>query len=178
MSVLARFFGLVLGLAALAAGPPAHATTFTTLHSFSGADGANPVAGLVFGANGALYGTTGSGGPSNFGTVFKLNPVTKTLTTLHAFTNGTDGANPQAGLVFDTKGGLYGTTIYGGPNNAGTVFKLDPATETLTTLYSFISGSSAFPNDVLRQAPRFTARPQAYMPTEAVFSSSISPPRH
>jgi uncharacterized repeat protein (TIGR03803 family) len=153
MSALARFFGLVLGLAAVAAGPPAHATTFTTLHSFTGADGANPVAGLVFDTKGALYGTTSAGGgPANSGTVFKLNPATQYLTTLHAFT-GPDGANPVAGLVFDAAGALYGTTYHGGAANDGTVFKLDPATKTLTTLYVFngsgVSGSNVFPNAAL-----------------------------
>ena len=53
MSVLARLFGLVLGLAALvAAGPAAHATTFTTLHSFTACDGSVPEAGLVLDSHG------------------------------------------------------------------------------------------------------------------------------
>ena len=57
MSVLARLFGLVLGLAALAASPAAHATTFTTLHSFTAYDGSVPEAGLVLDSHGMLYGT-------------------------------------------------------------------------------------------------------------------------
>ena len=92
MPILARLFRLVLGLAALATGPPAHATTFTTLVGFNSASGYAPYGGLVFDKTGAaLYGTTSSGGPSNGGTVFKFDSATKTLTTLHAFTNGTDG---------------------------------------------------------------------------------------
>ena len=46
-----------------------------------------------------------------------------TPTTLVSF-NGTDGADPQAGLIADTAGNLYGTTAYGGANNDGTIFEL------------------------------------------------------
>src|ERR1039458_4769561 len=63
----------------------------------------------------------------------------QTLTTLYSFcpqTNCTDGAGPQAGLVQATNGGLYGTTLGGGTNSAGTIFKITPG-GTLTTLYSF-----------------------------------------
>ena len=63
----------------------------------------------------------------------------QTFKTLHRF-DGTDGANPQAGLVQATGGNLYGTTYGGGANNAGTVFKITPS-GTLTTLYSFCSQS-------------------------------------
>jgi uncharacterized repeat protein (TIGR03803 family) len=145
MSVLARLFGIVLGLAALAAGPAAHATTCTTLHSFTGPDGAHPVARLVFDATGAaVYGTTENGGSSNSGTVFKLDLATKTLTTLHAFT-GPDGANPVAGLVFNAAGALYGTTANGGAPGMGTVFKLNPATKMLKTLHAFTGADGANP---------------------------------
>jgi uncharacterized repeat protein (TIGR03803 family) len=96
-----------------------------TLHVFTGgADGGLPYARLVF-EKGALYGTTSSGGAHGQGTVFKVDPTTHVLTTLHAF-SGADGANPQAGLVFDTTGALYGTTSAGGSSNLGTVFKLVP----------------------------------------------------
>ena len=64
----------------------------------------------MFDTKGALYGTTRLGGPpGSGGTVFKLDPITKVRTTLHSFT-GADGELPDAGLVFDTKGALYGTT--------------------------------------------------------------------
>jgi uncharacterized repeat protein (TIGR03803 family) len=61
----------------------------------------------------------------------------QTLTTLHSF-NGTDGAGPQTVLVQTTNGELYGTTLQGGANGYGTVFKITPS-GTLTTLYSFCS---------------------------------------
>ena len=114
--------------------------TLTTLHSFNGTDGTIPVAGVVFDAAGALYGTTATGGAHGFGTVFKLDPVTNVLTVLHSFT-GADGATPLAGLVFDAAGALYGTTANGGAHGVGTVFKLNPVTQSLTTLHVFTGGT-------------------------------------
>jgi uncharacterized repeat protein (TIGR03803 family) len=74
MQILARFFGIFLGLAVIAASPAAEAATFTLLHSFAGgADGAFPNA-VVFDTKGALYGTASMGGSGGYGTVFKLAP--------------------------------------------------------------------------------------------------------
>ena len=108
-------------------------------------DGDNPVAGLVFDPKWNLYGTTYSGGAyeecsynSHCGVVFKLTPKGKE-TVLYSFcsqTNCADGENPSAGLVFDQKGNLYGTTIGGGANGVGVVFKLTPEGKE-TVLYSF-----------------------------------------
>jgi len=64
----------------------------------------------------------------------------QTFTTLHAFEGKDDGAVPVAGLVQATNGDFYGTTIYGGANNDGTVFKITPS-GTLTMLYSFCAQS-------------------------------------
>jgi uncharacterized repeat protein (TIGR03803 family) len=63
----------------------------------------------------------------------------QTFTTLFSF-DGTDGANPEAGLVQATNGNFYGTTEFGGANSAGEVFEITPS-GTLTTLYSFCSQS-------------------------------------
>jgi len=118
------------------------AQTFTTLFSFDGADGSDPLAGLVQATNGDFYGTTSSGGASRAGTVFKIIPG-GTLTTLYGFCSQsgcTDGQNPYAGLVQATNGDFYGTTNSGGANQFGTVFKITPS-GTLTTLYSFCSQS-------------------------------------
>jgi uncharacterized repeat protein (TIGR03803 family) len=117
------------------------AGTETVLHSFTGADGANPYAGLVPDTAGNLYGTTSNGGAHEQGVVFKLNP-TGTETVLYSFTGGADGDHPQAGLVRDSAGNLYGTTFFGGTlgdgctNACGVAFKLSP-TGTYTVLYSF-----------------------------------------
>jgi len=117
------------------------AQTLTTLFSFNGTDGIYPNAVLVQGTDGNFYGTTGGGGTTNSGTVFKITP-SGVLTTLYSFcvqTNCTDGEFPE-GLVEGTDGNFYGITNQGGAHNAGTIFKITPS-GTLTTLYSFGSQS-------------------------------------
>ncbi|MGA3054009.1 MAG: choice-of-anchor tandem repeat GloVer-containing protein [Candidatus Korobacteraceae bacterium] len=102
--------------------------TEQVLHNFgNGTDGNVPYAGLIFDNAGNLYGTTAGGGTHNAGTVFKLTPTEGGWTeqVLHNF-NDTDGANPEAGLIFDAAGNLYGTTWFGGTYGNGTVFELTP----------------------------------------------------
>src|ERR1019366_3249147 len=119
----------------------------TVLHNFNfnGTDGLSPWAGLIFDAAGNLYGTTHQGGTYGAGTVFELMPVaggTWTEQVLHSFSNGADGGDPQAGLIVDTAGNLYGTTVTGGTYTYGTVFELTPAaggTWTETVLHNFNS---------------------------------------
>jgi len=106
------------------------------LHSFTpqGSDGAGSNAGLISDAAGNRYGTTYSGGTYNAGTVFELSPREGggwTERVLYNFkTFGSDGIYPEAGLVLDAQGNLYGTTTGGGancaPNGCGTVFELSP----------------------------------------------------
>jgi uncharacterized repeat protein (TIGR03803 family) len=139
---------------ATASGGANHGTVFsitpsgglTTLHSFDGADGDEPIGGLVPGTDGNFYGTTAGGGANNAGTVFKITP-SGALTTLYNFcsqTNCTDGASSQTGLVQATDGDFYGTTLEGGANNAGTVFKITPS-GALTTLHSFDGTDGGYP---------------------------------
>jgi uncharacterized repeat protein (TIGR03803 family) len=121
----------------------------TVLHSFAGSpgDGANPFAGLVMDAAGNLYGTTVNGGASSAcsggcGTVFKLD-TSGNETVLHSFTSSPgDGAHPNAGLIMDGAGNLYGTTNQGGTSGYGTVFKLTLPAPTIPTITS-ISPASA-----------------------------------
>ena len=116
----------------------------TTLASFDGSDGAEPLASLIQGADSNFYGTTYAGGTTGEGTVFKITPA-GTLTTLYSFCsqNGCAGRrSPEAGLVQASDGNFYGTTFEGGANGDGTVFKITPA-GTLTTLYSFCSQAAA-----------------------------------
>jgi uncharacterized repeat protein (TIGR03803 family) len=108
------------------------------LYRFTGSpDGANPSGGLIFDAEGNLYGVTSEGGKVNCGTVFKLAP-SGTETVLHSFcSNGeTDGARPSGNLIMDAKGNLYGTTLVGGSEGSGTVFKVD-LSGAETVLYNF-----------------------------------------
>jgi len=108
----------------------------------AGTEGAGPEAGLVLGINGLLYGTTSSGGASGNGEVFSLNPKTRAITVLHAF-SGSDGASPQAPLALGSGGTYYGTTFAGGANNLGTVFSITPS-GSFTSLHSF-SGADGHP---------------------------------
>jgi uncharacterized repeat protein (TIGR03803 family) len=100
-----------------------------TLHQFTGGkDGANPDPGPIFDAAGNLYGTAQSGGAYGDGVVFELTPNANGSwkeKELHQFTGGKDGASPQAGLIFDGAGNLYGTT-YGGGKGNGVVFEITP----------------------------------------------------
>jgi len=105
------------------------------LHSFNVIDGSSPQAGLVRDTAGNLYGTTTGGGAFHYGTVFKLDPSWN-LTTLYSFVGGDDGWWPSTALVLDPAGNLYGTTRNGGPEDYGTLFKLDPA-GVKTTLHNF-----------------------------------------
>jgi len=114
--------------------------TVTNLHSFSFAEGTRPESDLVADQAGNLYGTTSSGGTrNNFGTVFKLSPH-GTLTVLHAFKGNQDGRKPNAGLIIDSSGNLYGTTPFGGgrkcKDQCGIVFKIAPdGTETVLHVF-------------------------------------------
>jgi uncharacterized repeat protein (TIGR03803 family) len=104
--------------------------TETTLYAFgNGSDGQRPASALIFDPQGNLYGTTEQGGIYGLGTVFELSPAVSggwTETVLHSFGNGTDGQYPEASLIFDAAGNLYGTTTEGGTYKNGAVFKLTP----------------------------------------------------
>jgi uncharacterized repeat protein (TIGR03803 family) len=114
----------------------------TVLYSFNGSSGAAPsYMTLVQDSVGNLYGTTNGGGAnSGSGTVFKITTA-GVETVLHSFGAGTDGANPQAGLILGADGNLYGTTQLGGANGAGTVFEVTLPGGVESVLYSFGTGT-------------------------------------
>jgi uncharacterized repeat protein (TIGR03803 family) len=138
----------------------APAQTFTTLHSFNITDGEEPVAGLVQGLDGNLYGTTAGGGAYGYGTVFKITP-SGTLTTLYSFcakSNCADGRTPFGALVLASDGNFYGTTAaggyYGGPcrySGCGTLFRMTPG-GSLSTLRAFLGNENGSGPSVLAQA--------------------------
>jgi uncharacterized repeat protein (TIGR03803 family) len=110
---------------------------FTGTVHHGGGDGAYPVAGVVIGDHGVLYGTTTAGGRgvANDGTVYALTPpaggaVTWTEQVVHSFAgaSGGEGAAPYGGIAIGSGAGgqivLYGTTQAGGTSNLGTVFSL------------------------------------------------------
>jgi len=146
---------------------PATGGTWTekVLHNFGGTltDGEVPESNLILDSAGNLYGTTEAGGAydttyggasNGFGTVFEMSPGTGgawTEKVLYSFSylSQTDGYYPMAGLVFDSKGNLYGTTSDGGTGQdlegGGTVFELTPTGGggyTEKVLYSFGGGST------------------------------------
>ena len=143
---------------------PGGTWTESVIYSFQGGkDGYVPWGDLTFDAKGNLYGATEFGGGKGntcdpfyqyCGTVFELSPPKQKgghwiEKVLHSFKSGTDGANPNGGLVLDTRGAVYGTTFIGGyncPHNSGqgcgTVFRLTPPTSrsgawTETVLHRF-----------------------------------------
>jgi uncharacterized repeat protein (TIGR03803 family) len=132
---------------------------FTVLCSLTGGDGSGPsfVAPLLIGST--LYATASDGGSSGDGTVFALNLSNPLIfPELYSFpSSGTNGANPQTGLVQGADGNFYGTTAHGAGNNDGTIFKIT-TNGTLTVLASingpsgdFNNAPGAFPNSALVQ---------------------------
>jgi hypothetical protein len=117
---------------------------FDPLYCFTaGIDGSQPVAGVVIGSNGTLYGTTQAGGGNGCangagcGTVFNVRPPATPCQSaiclwnehvLYRFTGGADGAVPESNVIFDQAGNIYGTTVVGGGQcNGGVVFELTPS---------------------------------------------------
>jgi uncharacterized repeat protein (TIGR03803 family) len=130
--------------------------TESVLWSFGNdTDGSQPQ-GLVMDSNGNIFGGTSGGGTFGGGTVFELTPPSTsggswTESILWSFGNSTDGNGPDAGVIIDGSGNLYGTTNSGGINGKGTVFALTPPSTvggawTESVLWNFADGSDgAFP---------------------------------
>jgi uncharacterized repeat protein (TIGR03803 family) len=135
---------------------------FAPIYSFTGGnDGGNPVARLVVGPDGSLFGTTNEGGGtgcfgSGCGTVFNLRPPARfpnhviipwSETVLYRFQGGNDGGGPEAAdLVFDPAGNLYGTTLFGGGSSCfedcGIVYQLTHSGGTWTENILHVFGST------------------------------------
>lgn len=137
----------------------------THLHDFAGADGAayaennayTLLGGLVMDPAGNLFGTANQGGSSQkcaggCGVVFELEKSSKSWTykVLHNF-SGSDGMNPDATLLMDASGNLYGTTTAGGTTGFGVVFELSAGAWHTTDVYNFTNanGDGAYPNSPL-----------------------------
>ena len=136
LMALALLFLMTAVGRAPAQAPPSY--TKKVLYDFNGAQaGGSPNGSLLRDKSGNLYGTTYSGGsPYNGGILFKISSSGEE-TVLYTFQPlGTDGANPEAGLIQDSSGNFYGTTAGGGTYGYGTVFKLSPSHKE-TILYSF-----------------------------------------
>ncbi len=136
--------------------------TLVPLYNFAvGNGGTNPYAGVTFGPDGSLYGTTQNGGSGHGdGTVFKLTPPPRispnllapwTETVLYSFQAGSDGNQPYGGVTFDRAGNIYGTTGYGGQGcfgeGCGTVYRLTPSGSgwTESVIYAFSGSDGLMP---------------------------------
>jgi uncharacterized repeat protein (TIGR03803 family) len=106
-------------------------------------------------SDGALYGTTSSGGSNALGTVFRVYTNGSAMTVLHHF-SAAEGANPLGGLIEGVDGALYGTTSSGSDPIAGVVFKLNKDGSAFGVLHTFISTNDggAYPQGRLVQDPR------------------------
>jgi len=132
---------------AFAFGSPAWASPkLTTLVSFNSTVGELPLAGLLADSAGNLYGTTAYGGPGGNGTVFEAAAQTYAVTVLASF-DGSNGVAPNATLIADPAGNLYGTTegTNGDDGNYGTVFEVAAGTNALSTLVTFTNDNGANP---------------------------------
>jgi uncharacterized repeat protein (TIGR03803 family) len=96
----------------------------SSLASFNGSNGLFPQASLTLGPDGLFYGTTPAGGSSNNGTIFSFNPTSNVLSSLASF-DGSNGSAPFASLTLGPDGLFYGTTLFGGSSNNGTIFSFD-----------------------------------------------------
>jgi uncharacterized repeat protein (TIGR03803 family) len=125
----------------------------TILYSFTGGiDGGSPHAGLIWDAQGNLYGTTYAGGTYGLGVIYKLDQTGK-LTVLHTFRGSPDGANPHGRLLWGLDGKLYGTALYGGKYGYGFVFQLAQNGK-FVVLHNFTGGSDgAYPYAGLIRGP-------------------------
>jgi uncharacterized repeat protein (TIGR03803 family) len=116
---------------------------FVTLHGFgaTNTDGKYPYAAVIEGSDGLLYGTTDAGGAFGRGTVFRLDKDGSDYAIVHHFTtNAFDGRRPFInGLMEGSDGLIYGTTISGGSNDVGIVFKMGKDGSGYTILHHFSS---------------------------------------
>jgi uncharacterized repeat protein (TIGR03803 family) len=126
-------------------------STYTKLHDFDGANGANPSGSLMQAKDGKLYGMTYGRGTSEFGVIFSFDPSSSTYTKLKDF-DKTNGAGPSGSLMQASDGKLYGMTVAGGSSDEGVIFSFDPTFSTYTKLKDFNGTNGAYPRGSLMQA--------------------------
>jgi len=126
------------------------AGAITLLHSFDNTHGAEAYAPLMQASNGNFYGTTEGGGQYGNGVVFEMSPA-GVFTDLHDFDPNTEGGQPFSALIEGTNGFLYGTTVYGGTYNVGTIYSIPLSGGNPDTLYSFDGTTGTSPGAPLAQ---------------------------
>ncbi len=115
-------------------------------------NGSAPLAGLVADASGNLFGVSSLGGADNLGAVFEIVKNSGFVTPLASFT-GVNGSDPEAALVIDASGNLFGTARGGGANAAGVVFEVVHGSGTVSVLASFDGNNGAVPSGTLVADP-------------------------
>ena len=125
--------------------------SITLQDSFTGSNGHYPYAALIAAGSGIYYGTTTYGGSNGTGSIFKFDSAIGSITLQDSFT-GPNGAYPYAALTAAGSGIYYGTTIYGGSNDTGSIFKFDSATGSITLQDSFTGSNGADPYAALTAA--------------------------
>jgi len=127
---------LCIGIGLVLAAAPASAQSWRTLHSFDGAaEGTSTSAPLIQASDGLFYGVNRFDGPNGRGTLFRMTS-NGTVTVMHAFTGGDDGATPGGQLIQAPDGHLYGTAAEGGLYNRGVAFRITLAGD-FTVLHAF-----------------------------------------
>ena len=148
-----HYFAKIVTLLLLSAA--LHGQTYNNIYNFDGPHGCCSTFPQVLaqGRDGNMYGTAIAGtGAASRGNVFMVTP-SGAQTVLFNF-DGPHGSNPQGGLSLGFDGNFYGTTVNGGANNAGVIFKISAAGGTPTVLYSFRNGNDGgFPRTPPVQAP-------------------------
>ncbi len=116
----------------------------TKLNDFDMVNGAIPLASLIAGGDGLLYGMCANGGGAQAGVIFAFNPNKLTFAKLKDFDFGS-GAYPYGNLLKGADGKFYGMTYKGGDNNSGVLFSFDNTSNTYTKLNDFDGTNGADP---------------------------------
>lgn len=143
------------------------AGNFTSLHSFSGPDGAYPRV-MMQGIDGNFYGTTEGGGDSTCtgeyglgcGTIFKMDPAGN-VTVIYSFTGQSDGSQPESGVIQASDGSFYGTTAFGGVYDDGVIFQVI----NISTLSSAANQTAIQQGGIQAVTPLLSRRPHTGVPS-------------
>lgn len=134
-------------------------STFSTVFSFSGANGTGPSGNLILASDGKIYGTTDEGGANNAGVLFTIDTSTNAFIKLFDF-GGLNGINQRApgyvghpgSLIEASNGKLYGTLYGGGANTGGVLYCYDRITNTYSVAFDYTSTSGGGPIGAIIQA--------------------------
>lgn len=112
--------------------------SLTTRISFDGKSrGSEPLGNLIEGEDGNLYGMTSMGGAYNLGVVFMYNYTTDSFEKIIDFAGEATGSNPMGSLTKASDNSMYGMTRWGGINDHGVIFKLDPQSRDFGVVFEF-----------------------------------------